>query len=91
MAMFVVLFILMLIQNFIQKRMSSNKAILCHIVALLIAVIGIYFTYLDFQQYYAHRWLKEKFHLGGYLFWLAWICISLFFIGEKLKYREIDE
>lgn len=80
---FAILFTLMLLQNIIQQKFEKRKAIFYHSIAVIVALIGMYFTYRDFQDYYMHRWLKEKFHLGGYLFWLGWISISLFFIYEK--------
>jgi hypothetical protein len=58
---------------------------------LIVAIVGLYFTYRDFQYYYAHRWLKEKFHLGGYLFWIGWIGISLFFLFSRQEAPPANE
>jgi hypothetical protein len=51
--------------------------------ALVLALIGLYFTYQDFRHNTAHRWLGERFHLGGYLFWIGWMAISVFYLIKK--------
>ena len=46
-------------------------------ISVLIALVGLYFTYNDFRHTLSHRWLGERFHLGAYLFWIVWIAISV--------------
>lgn len=84
-AVFVVWMVLFIIQAIIERRLSKSKANLAHIIFILLAFVGLYFTYSDFQHTTSHRWLKEKFHIGGYLFWLGWIIISVFFMVQKRK------
>jgi len=82
-AVFVVWMILLLIQYIVEKKLSKQKAILVHVAFILLALVGLYFTYSDFQHTTSHRWLKERFHIGAYLFWLGWIIISAFCIVQK--------
>lgn len=86
-AVFVAWMILLLIQWIIEKKLSKQKATLIHILFILLAVAGLYFTYADFQHTTSHRWLKERFHIGAYLFWLGWIIISVFYMVQK---REVS-
>ncbi|MDI3320137.1 cytochrome d ubiquinol oxidase subunit II [Pinibacter soli] len=88
---FMVLFLLMLLQDAIDRKLVKKRANSYHLLALTAAAVGMYFTYRDFQYYYMHRWLKEKFHLGGYLFWIGWIGISLFFLFGKQEKPSANE
>lgn len=80
---FVVWMILLIIQVIVEKKLSKAKATFVHVLFILLALVGLYFTYSDFQHTTSHRWLKEKFHIGAYLFWLGWIIISAFCIVQK--------
>ncbi|MDH7463383.1 cytochrome d ubiquinol oxidase subunit II [Chitinophagaceae bacterium 26-R-25] len=80
---FAALFLLMLLQDAVDRKLVKKRANSFQLLVLTAAVVGIYFTYRDFQYYYAHRWLKEKFHLGGYLFWIGWAAISLYFLFSR--------
>lgn len=82
-AVFVVWMILLVIQYIVERKLSKQKAIIVHVVFILLALIGLYFTYSDFQNTTSHRWLKERFHIGAYLFWLGWIIISALWIVQK--------
>lgn len=82
-AVFVVWIVLLIIQTIVQKKLSKQTASIIHVVFILLALAGLYFTYSDFQHTTSHRWLKEKFHLGAYLFWLGWIFISVFCMVQK--------
>jgi hypothetical protein len=90
-AIFAVLFVLMLLQDAVDRKLVKKRANSFQLLALTAAIIGMYFTYRDFQYYYAHRWLKEKFHLGGYLFWIGWIGISLYFLFGKQEAPSANE
>ena len=80
---FAVLLILFLIQALVQKRLPVATRRVAHIIALLVAGVGLYFTYKDFRTDITHSLLKERFHLGAYLFWVGWMSISLFFLSAK--------
>jgi hypothetical protein len=84
-AVFVVWMILLIIQAIVEKKLSKATATFIHVIFILLALVGLYFTYSDFQHTTSHRWLKEKFHIGAYLFWLGWIIISAFCIVQKRK------
>ena len=90
-AVFVVWMILLIIQTIIERKLSKTVATITHVVFILLALVGLYFTYSDFQQTATHRWLKEKFHIGAYLFWLGWIIISVFCMVQKRKEMAIDK
>jgi hypothetical protein len=82
---FIVWMILLIIQLIIERKLSKQKAIVVHVIFILLALAGLYFTYSDFQNTTSHRWLKEGFHIGAYLFWLGWIIISVFCMIQKRK------
>lgn len=82
-AVFVVWMIVLIIQSIVEKKLSKQKATIVHVIFILLALVGLYFTYSDFQHTTSHRWLKERFHIGAYLFWLGWIIISVFCIVQK--------
>ncbi len=63
-----------------QKRSSAKKTILTAAVFIALALIGLATTFNDFHHTYSHRLLKERFHLGFYLFWIGWITSCVFFI-----------
>lgn len=83
--LFAVWMLLFFLQQKAQQRCQPRTARLVHFGAILVAGIGLYFTYLDFRNSLSHRWLGERFHLGGYLFWFGWISISLFFLTAATK------
>jgi hypothetical protein len=84
-AVFVVWIVLLIIQAIVERKLSKQKATVVHIVLILLALVGLYFTYSGFQHTTSHRWLKERFHIGAYLFWIGWIIISVFYIVQKRK------
>ena len=82
---FVVWMIFFLLQGLVQRKKPANVTRLVHTGAILFALAGLFLTYRDFRHTTSHRWLGERFHLGGYLFWLGWIAISIFYLTEKKK------
>ena len=80
---FIVWMLLFYLQGRAQRRLSPVSARLLQMGAIVVAIIGLYFTYQDFRQTITHRWLGERFHLGGYLFWIGWIIISVFYLTER--------
>ncbi len=65
-------------------RPNINRAV--QISFIFLAVLGLYFTYLDFRTF-SHGLLGGRFHIGGYLFWIGWCIISIFYI--KLRNDKI--
>ena len=78
--------VLEIIHYQIWKRYQLNINLAVQAFFIFLAVLGLYFTYLDFRTF-SHGLLGERFHLGGYLFWIGWCIISIFFI--KLQNDEI--
>jgi hypothetical protein len=81
-AVFVIWIVLLVIQTIVERKLSKTKATAVHVIFIILALAGLYFTYSDFQHTTSHRWLKEKFHIGAYIFWLGWIIISTFSIVQ---------
>ena len=75
---FVVLLVLLLVQHIMDKWLKHAK--LAHLLCLALAVGGLIYTYNDFRDDYSHRWMRERFHIGGYLLWIGWVAICLFFL-----------
>ena len=78
---FVVLLILFAIQYLADRKLKTVIARIVQVVALLAAFGGLWLTYSDFRTDFTHNILKERFHLGAYLFWVGWISISLFLLA----------
>lgn len=70
------------IQWFVKKRKDNKTALITSIGLLCISLLGLYATYHDFQHTFTHKLLKEKFHLGFYLFWLSWLGSCLYFLSR---------
>lgn len=69
---------------YLLSKYKSRKVILYSTLALiLLAVAGLVYTYNDFMYTYSHRLLKERFHLGFYLFWIGMIVTGVFFIQRR--------
>ena len=82
--------ILEIIQYMAWKRSRRNINLAVQAVFISLALLGLYFTYLDFRTF-SHGILGERFHIGGYLFWIGWCIISIFFINlrnDKLVSKE---
>ncbi|HWJ03125.1 MAG TPA: cytochrome d ubiquinol oxidase subunit II [Verrucomicrobiae bacterium] len=84
-AVFACWLLLFFIQGWAQRNAKGSNAVLPHIAALVLAAIGLFFTYQDFSNNLSHRLLGERFHLGGYLFWVGWMIISLAYLFRKKK------
>lgn len=75
--------LIILLLHLTRKRSSAKKTIFTASVFIALALIGLFTTFSDFHQTYSHRLLKERFHLGFYLFWIGWIASCVFFIIES--------
>lgn len=84
-AVFIMLLFLFFLQGFLQKKLVRRHAALLHISALVIAVIGLYFTYSNFRHDVSYRLIGERFHLGFYLFWIGWMLVSLFYLFQQRR------
>ena len=86
---FIVWIILFIIQSVINKRAGKATSNMVNAIMLVVATIGLYFSYADFRHSLAHRWLGERFHLGVYLFWAGWMAISILMLLRKQSASEI--
>ncbi len=82
---FIVLMFLLYFHGLIQKKTSARMSKIIHIILLLVAIAGLYFTFLNFREVLSHRLLGERFHIGAYLFWVSWIMICVFYMVQKKK------
>ncbi len=80
---FVVWMILFFLQGRAQRKLSPLFSRLVQLAAIVVALLGLYFTYQDFRHNTSHRLLGERFHLGGYLFWIGWIIISVYSLSAS--------
>lgn len=71
--------VLEIVQYQIWKRYPLKINLFSQSALIFLAILGLYFTYLDFRTF-SHGLLGERFHIGGYLFWIGWCIISTFFI-----------
>jgi len=81
-AVFLIFIMLFWAHNKLQQKLGGNARII-HVLILLVAIAGLYFTYDDFHTDFSHRLLGHMFHYGFYLGWVGWIFICLFFIVIK--------
>jgi len=80
---FGILMLLLLIQAAINKYASIRASIVSNLCALGLAIAGLMITYSDFRHTTSHRWAGERFHLGGYCFWMGWMIISLYLLVNR--------
>lgn len=84
--------ILEITQYLVWKKYRRNINLAIQSCCIFLAASGLYFTYLDFRTF-SHGLLGEHFHLGGYLIWIGWCIISIFFIiprNDKIEPEETD-
>jgi hypothetical protein len=82
--------VLEIIQYRIWKKYRPTVNVAIQVVFIVLAIMGLYYTYLDFRTF-SHGLLGERFHIGGYLFWMGWCIISIFFIKLQNNQIEIKE
>jgi hypothetical protein len=79
-----------IIQFIVWKRYRRNINLAVQTSCIVLAILGLFYTYLDFRTF-SHGILGERFHIGGYLFWIGWCIISIFFIklqNDKIEIKE---
>ena len=74
------------------KRSSKKITNLVSTILLVVGLLGFLVTFQDFLHTYTHRLLKERFHLGLYIFWLSWMSSCLFFLfcGKTMLFPSKD-
>jgi len=86
----VVWLVLEIIQYRIWKRNRRNVNLAVQAIFIFLAVLGLYYTYLDFRTF-SHGLLGDRFHIGGYRFWMGWGIISIFFMRLRKDEITADE
>jgi len=77
-------------------HIMSNRAAkkLTNLVSTILFVaggLGLVLTFQDFMHTYSHRLLKERFHLGFYIFWISWMGTCLYFLfSNRTKPFPLD-
>jgi len=92
--LFAVQLVLIAVLWLIKWLLGRRLALVTLLLALVFGLVGAYFTYLDFTTT-SHRFMKESFHSGGYLFWGAWALSCLYFMivsrGKKRSTEKFEE
>jgi len=86
---YIVLLLLFLVHSFLQKKLLPVAARLSHLLLLLAAMTGFYFTYNDFANNLPHHLTGRRFHMGCYLFWAGWALICLFFLFKSTTSKQL--
>lgn len=87
-AVCITLMVLTILQGWAHLKLSRAGSIWFQVLMILLAIAGFLYTWYDFQHTTTHRWLKERFHLGAYLFWLGMISISIFYLTSKKQIKR---
>lgn len=82
------LVVLYLMQGLAQRRLSKGRNRVIQILALLAAIAGLWLSYSDFQDDLSHHLLRERFHVGVYLFWVGWMSISIACISGRRQHHS---
>jgi hypothetical protein len=69
----------------VRTKCPRRIATLVTSMLLTLGAVGLFLTFRDFIYTYTHRLLKERFHLGFYLFWIGWIGTCIFYLAIKDK------
>jgi hypothetical protein len=87
-AVFSTWIILLFLQGLAHYKIPGQKSAWVQVGMIALALAGFYFTYRDFKDNLSHRWLKERFHIGAYLFWAGCLLISLFYLTLRKPPRK---
>jgi len=82
--------LIIFVLSYMQKKSPPKATHLTATALLVMAIFGLLITYNDFQHTFTHRLLRERFHLGFYLFWLGWISSCIFFLSTTVR-KKPDE
>lgn len=89
---FTVLQLALILTLYILNRRAGKR--ITNLVSTIFFVaggLGLVLTFQDFMHTYSHRLLKERFHLGFYIFWISWMGTCLFFLfSNRAKPFPLD-
>ena len=66
------------------KKLKTVTFRILLLLLVLTGLAGLYLTWNDFHETTTHRWLKERFHMGAYLFWAGFLSIPVYFFVQTL-------
>ncbi|HRE51151.1 MAG TPA: cytochrome d ubiquinol oxidase subunit II [Flavitalea sp.] len=89
-SIFIIQLLIILLLYALHKRFLGRITIRASVIVLILSAIGLWATYYDFQHTFSHRVLRERFHLGFYLFWIGLMITSLFFMIAAPAKKEKD-
>lgn len=82
----ILILILAAVKGFSGLKVARSTAVLF----LILGIAGAYFTYIDFTTT-SHKYMRAKFHAGGYLFWTGWIITCIYFAFSRKKQIVLEE
>jgi len=88
-AVFIVAMLLYSVHVILQKKLPFTRAKFVHMILLIAAVAGLFYTHIDFSENFSHRILGRRFHYGFYIAWIEWMLICLFFILTKKRSKIV--
>jgi hypothetical protein len=75
----------------IEKRSAKKITNMISTTLFVAGLAGLVLTFQDFLHDYAHRLLKERFHLGFYIFWLSWMATCAYWLfSNRTKPFPLD-
>ena len=89
-SVFGTLLVLVAIHALFQRILPNAIGKSVHAIFLLAALTGLYLTYYDFQHDWEHHLMKQRFHMGFYLFWAGWIIVCIFFLFSPKKHSTTN-
>jgi hypothetical protein len=73
------------------NRSTRKMTNLISTIFLVAGGLGLVLTFQDFMHTYSHRLLKERFHLGFYIFWISWMATCAYFLfSNRTKPFPVD-
>lgn len=87
---FAIQFVLVLLLASVRAFSGSKFAKTIAAIFLLLGFFGAYLTYVDFTTT-SHRYMRAKFHSGGYLFWVGWSVSCLYYLVSTKKKLPLSE
>ncbi len=82
---------LILTLHIMTNRAAKKMTNLVSTILFVAGGLGLVLTFQDFMHTYSHRLLKERFHLGFYIFWISWMGTCLYFLfSNRTKPFPLD-
>ncbi len=75
-------FLILLLLEWLRTRLAPTPYRILLSLLFLAGLAGFYLTWNDFHDTSTHRWLKERFHMGAYLFWIGFLALPVFYFFQ---------